>query len=151
MPDPILSQLQAKTWGYADGDPSALATLGERIAATGKERQLIHYSDLVRGVTVRLPNVENGTPFELGVPDWRDLDRSILGSFLGRLCVDSYRRGAFLASALVTSKGTDEPSEGFWTLVDELGMLRSRAADKRLLFWIDEVRKAHNWYQANHW
>ena len=116
--------LNAKTWHYADGDHGALLQMGRRIAAVGKRRNLIHYSELVRGITVRLPNIDDSHPFELGVPEWRDLDRAILGDFLGRLCVDSYSRGQFLASALVTSKETKEPSEGFWNLVTEIGMLR---------------------------
>lgn len=97
-------------------------------------------------MTFRLSNVDDGAPFELGVPDWRDVDRNILGDFLGRLCVDSYREGGCFASALVTAKGTSEPSEGFWNLLEALGVFRSTDANRRTMFWAGEVAKAHEWY-----
>jgi hypothetical protein len=144
--DQVLSRLTSMSWPYADRDPAALAELDRRLADVGRREDLINYADLVRGVTFRLPNVDDGQPFELGVPEWRDVDRAILGDFLGRLCVDSYRKGQFLVSALAKSRETNEPSEGFWTFVAAAGLIESKSPNRRLMFWTEQVRKAHQWY-----
>ena len=146
-----LNKMTAKRWPYSEACPEALAELGRRIAAVGKRRELVHYSKLVNGLELRMANVGGGTPFELGVPDWSDEDRKILGDLLGRLSLDTYQRGKFLASALVTAKGTQEPGEGFWSFVDELGLFTSTSPTRRLMFWTEQVRVAHDWYASNTW
>ena len=98
-----------------------------------------------------MENVNDGLPFELGVPEWSERDRNILGDLLGRVSLDSYQRANFLASALVTAKGTQEPGEGFWNFVEELGLLSSTSPTKRLMFWSDQVSRAHEWYSKNTW
>ena len=143
--------LRVRRWPYADGAAAAVAKLGRRIAEVGRRETTISYSEVVRGIELRLPNVHDGHPFELGVPDWPDLDRAILGELLGKLSLDSLDRGDFLASAVVTSKVSGEPSEGFWDLVSELGFFRSSSEQKRVLYWSDELRRAHAWYAANDW
>jgi len=105
----IQAALDSHVWGYADRDPAALTELQARVAEVGRRRGLITYADLVLGVTFQLSNVDDGAPFELGVPDWRYVDRAVLGGFLGRLCVESYRDGGCFASALVTRKGDVSP------------------------------------------
>jgi hypothetical protein len=149
--NPNLAKLLAKPWPYSTADPAAYAEISSRVARVGKRRELINYSRLTSGLELRIESVGGSVPFELGVPDWTDLDRSILGDLLGRLSLESYQRGAFLASALVTSKGTQEPGEGFWNFVAELGVLSSTSPTRRLLFWSDQVRIAHDWYAANDW
>jgi hypothetical protein len=151
MTDRHLQQLLQRKWPYSEADPGALREIGRRVADVGSRRGLVHYSDLVRGLPFKIPHVDQGAPFELGIPTWRDLDRAILGDFLGRLSLDSYQRGRFLASALVTAKGTDEPSEGFWALVSELDLFTSSNSNRRLLFWTKQVDRAHNWYVNNVW
>lgn len=146
-----LEKMIAKPWPYSEACPEAVAEFGRRIAAVGKRQALVHYSKLVGGLELQLPNIDGGTPFELGMPEWGDLHRNILGDFLGRVSLDSYQRGQFLASALVTSKGTQEPGEGFWNFVEELGLLTSTSPNKRLMFWSDQVRLAHEWYAKNDW
>jgi hypothetical protein len=151
MAEPDLEKLRLKSWPYSEADPAALAEIGRRIADVGRRKDLIHYSKLASGVTLRMANVNDGEPFEMGVPEWSDLDRSILGDFLGKLSLESYQRGAFLASALVTSKGTQEPSQGFWNFVEELGLFRSTSPTRRLMYWTQQVQLAHTWYAANPW
>lgn len=146
-----LAKMAAKPWPYSDAFPEALAELGRRIAEVGKKRALVHYSKLVNGLELCAANVANGEPFELGMPEWSDQDRKILGDLLGRLSLDTYQRGKFLASALVTAKGTQEPGEGFWTFVDELGLFNSTSPTRRLMFWTEQVRLAHDWYATNAW
>jgi hypothetical protein len=152
MPRPIPSSLESKRWPYADNATSAVDELGRRIAIYGRRDDTVTYSEVVRGIELRMPNVRGGAPFELGVPDWADLDRAILGELLGKLCLESIRRGDFLASAVVTSANEyKEPSEGFWALVRELGWFSSRDRDRRVLYWSDELRRAEEWYATNTW
>jgi len=146
-----LDKMIAKGWPYSDACPDAVAELGRRIAAVGKKRALVHYSKLVSGLELRMAGAGDGAPFELGVPEWSDQDRKILGDLLGRLTLETYQRGKFLASALVTAKGTQEPGEGFWTFVNELGLFTSTSPTRRLTFWTEQVRLAHEWYAENEW
>lgn len=146
-----LEKMIAKPWPYSEACPSAVVEMGNRIAAVGKRSALVHYSKLVSGLELRMDNIDGGTPFELGVPEWSDLHRNILGDLLGRISLESYQRGKFLASALVTAKGTQEPGEGFWNFVEELGLLTSTSPNRRLMFWSEQVRLAHEWYAANAW
>jgi hypothetical protein len=146
-----LDKMLAKPWPYSSACPGAVEELGRRIAAVGKRRDLVHYSKLVSGLELRMESVDGGAPFELGVPEWSDLHRNILGDLLGRISLESYQRGKFLASALVTARGTQEPGEGFWNFVEELGLLASTSPNRRLMFWSEQVRLAHEWYAANPW
>jgi len=146
-----LDKMLAKPWPYSEACPEAVAEMGRRIAMVGKRHALVHYSKLVSNLELRMANIDGGTPFELGVPEWSDQHRNILGDLLGRVSLDSYQRGQFLASALVTAKGTQEPGEGFWNFVEELGLLASTSPNKRLMFWSDQVRLAHEWYGSNDW
>jgi hypothetical protein len=146
-----LQKMMARPWPYSDACPDAVAELGRRVAAVGKRRDLIHYSKLVAGLELRIPTVAGGAPFELGVPEWSEQDRNILGDLLGSLSLESYRRGGFLASALVTAKGTQEPGEGFWNFVEELGLMTSSSPTRRLMFWSEQVRLAHDWYAGHPW
>src|SRR5262245_4012616 len=138
-----LDKMMAKRWPYSEACPEALAELGRRVAMVGKRRELVHYSKLVNGLELQMDNVGDGAPFEMGVPEWSDLDRKILGDLLGRLSLDTYQRGKFLASALVTAKGTQEPGEGFWSFVDELGLFTSTSPTRRLMFWTEQVHLSH--------
>ena len=146
-----LDKLRSKSWPYSEADPDAFAEIGRRIAEVGRRKALIHYSKLASGVTLRMAHVSDGVPFELGVPEWSEQDRAILGDFLGKLSLESYQRGQFLASALVTSKGTQEPSQGFWNFVEELGVFASTSPTRRLMFWTQQVQLAHAWYASNTW
>lgn len=142
-------KLAAMRFTY-DGDAKANQEIERRIAHRAAKRLTIRYSELVDGITFRLPNVAGGSPFRLGeLGDWTDLDRAILGSVLGRISADSYLRAGFLASAVAVSKSTDEPSEGFKALVREAGLLRNTKGDAFMLFWSDQLNKAYDWYGAH--
>jgi len=142
-------KLSTIEWHYADGDSTAKAELARRISAAGRRLQLITYSDLVRGVAFRLPNVRNGAPFQIETDDWTGLDRAILGDFLGAISSDSYREAGFLATALVVNKAEFKPSDQFFKWMEDLGVLPDMREDTVLAFWADQVNKAHNWYR-NH-
>jgi hypothetical protein len=100
-------------------------------------------------VTFHLPNVNHGQPFEIDVAAWRDLDRAILGEFLGYISMLSFTEARFMASALVVSKSAYEPSEHFFRWMKQLGALSDTGADTVMAFWVDQVRRAHAWFRAN--
>lgn len=147
--DPVLEKFRAIPWYYAPHDASALSELRHRIAAAGRRRTLVRYSDLVSGVTFRLPNVASGEPFQIDTGAWTDLDRVLLGDFLGYLSLESYERNQFMASAIAVSKSDDQPSDGFWTLMKQIGLVSNPRTDKATYFWLDQVQRAHEWY-GNH-
>ena len=97
---------------HFDDDAAALKELNVRLGAAGRRENVITYSELVRGIIFHLPTVFGGAPIELGVPEWSELHRAIIGGCLGRTACDSYAQGQFLVSALAVSKVTGEPSEG---------------------------------------
>lgn len=145
--DEVLQRLEQTDWSYAESDPVALAELARRIAAIGRTERFLSYVQRVDRVTFRLPNVADGEPFQ--IRDWNGLNRAIIGSFLGRIVVDSYRRGRFFASALVIRSEGDGPGEGFFTLARDVRILRANSEDARLQFWLDHVRLARAWHRAN--
>jgi hypothetical protein len=149
--DSTLKKFRALPWHYAPADSAARFELKQRLARVGRGEQLVTYSDLVAGVTFRLPNVQGGHPFQLGVPDWTDLHRAIIGDFLGYLSMESWEQGRFLASALAVSKTTTEPSEGFRALLKEVDLLPAGGKTELILFWSDQVRKAHAWFKDRDW
>jgi len=143
--DPILRYLDAIHWVYSDGDPTTRAELARRIAEIGHTTdQFIVYSELVDGVTFQLPNVNDGHPFQ--IEEWTDLNRAIIGCFLGNIAAMSYRQGRFFASALVIGFVANQPGEGFWSLARDVGLLRSNSEDARLRLWFEHVRIARAWY-----
>lgn len=145
MTDPILEKFRNIPWHYGDQDPQALAELEARVAAAGRQRALITYSDLVRGVRFNLPNLSDGERI-IDPSDWSDLDRALIGSFLGYMSMRSYEAAGFFSSALVVSKMDGSPGEGFYNLLKELGIISSSKTDKAMYIWADHVAKAHTWY-----
>lgn len=147
--DPVAKRLAEFTWPYADQDASALAEIAKRIARTGRLEDLISYSDLVSGIDFYIPTVNKGEPLRLGVPEWSDLHRAIIGDFLGRICVDTYAAGQFMGSALVVASDTRQPSEGYREFMRQLGVLRRKRDAEFLAHWVPETRRAYEW-SANH-
>ena len=149
MSDPILKKLAEIEWLWADEDESALQALEDRIAQTGKHEDLINYSDLVRGVKFQIPTINGGKPYEIHVHNWIDLDRALIGDFLGKVCARSYERGRFMASALVVNKGEAEPSWHFFQWMQTLDVLPDLSKDTVLKFWSEQVSAAHKWFQSH--
>lgn len=142
--DPIQQRFDEIEWTYATGDSKALKELEDRIAAAGRKRGLITYSDLVRGVSFNLANLRE--PRIIDVTDWHELDRAIVGNFLGYISKRSYERAKLFSSALVVSKMDGSPGEGFYSLLKELGLIPSTRSAKALEIWAEQVAKAHTWF-----
>jgi hypothetical protein len=133
-------------WTYADDDPKAVAALESRIAHAGRRQELITYSDLVRGVQFRLPTINGGEPYEIDVQSWEPLDRALIGDFLGYISERSYTKAQFMASALVVSQDTQQPSPHFFLWMHEIHALSSLKEAEKLKFWSDQVNRAHAYF-----
>lgn len=147
--DQLSAALSNLRWTFSSADPMAKWELHRRIAATGRKRGLITYSDLVAGVSFTLPTVNRGAPFQIDITDWSDLDRLVLGDFLGAISTDRYLRAGFLATAIVVNKQEWTPSDHFFKWIADLGVIKSRKPEDVIPFWIEQVNKAHDWYSAN--
>jgi hypothetical protein len=148
--DPIDKKLQEIKWQWADKDLEALAMLEARIARTGHDLGLITYSALVDGVKFQVPGLRDGKPFEIHVHEWTELDRALIGDFLGLISARSYARAKFMASALVVSRGEFRPSPHFFKWMETLDVLPNLKEDTVLAFWAKEVNKAHKFYSSHH-
>lgn len=109
---------------------------------------MITYSDLVQNVQFDLSNLKH-SPRVIDVHDWHELDRAIIGDFLGYISMRSYQYGSFFASALVVTKLDGSPGWGFYNLLKELKIIPSSQSEEALDIWADHVRKAHTWYQSH--
>ena len=146
--DRIQEAFRRINWHYAGGDANALAELESRIAAAGRGRKLITYSELARGVPFDLPNVK-GSPRVIDVTNWQDLDRAIIGDFLGYISMRSYEKAGFLSSALVVGERDGSPGGGFYGLLKELGLIPASQSHEALGLWADHVRRAHTWFGSH--
>ena len=145
----LSGRLSAIRWTFADADPVARRELERRIAEVGRKGGLVTYSELVKGVVFRLPTVNGGGPYQIDISNWSELDRALIGDFLGAISSDSYLQGGFLATALVVNQDQRMPSERFFTWLVELGVLRNAKERTILPFWSDQVSLAHAWYAQN--
>ena len=122
--DPLLDVLMSTNFTYAGHDERAAHELAQRVAVVGGAGEFLTYSQLARGVVFEIETVKGGQPFKIDTNNWEAVERSIIGSFLGNLCAQTYRRGGFMGSALVVGKVTRKPNHGFWTLMRDIGTLR---------------------------
>lgn len=147
----LKARFSTMSWSYAGQDETAFRELCRRVAEVGRSQDIMTYTDLVTGVTFQLDNVEGGEPFEIDTHEWSDRDRAIVGSFLGRLCAETYHRGRFMGSALVVRRSTGRPTGGFWDLMRDIRTLESTSQTKRDEFWLLQVNLAHDWYRKHEW
>lgn len=143
----VKRKLAAYQWAYAVNDPDAKRVLANRILEAARRQKLISYSDLVKGVTFRLSNVNGGRPFE--IIDWTDLHRAIIGDFLGSISADSYSRAGVFFSAVVVTKDDGTPGPGFTNFMRELGVLSGSSQTAALECWVREVEKVYECCQKS--
>ena len=141
----IVKRLSSIKWAYADKDFSARKELEKKIAKTGRNYELISYSSLVENIPFMLPAIGPNPRF-IRTNDWQGLDRRIVGDFLGHLNMESYIKAGFFSSALVIGKEHSQPSDIFFEWMESIGILPNLNEDTVLKFWVDEVHKAHRFY-----
>ena len=152
MDDAISRKLAEIEWRWGDKDAAALAILEDRIGDAGSQpsRITINYSELVRGINFTVPTLHGGKPYEIDVDHWTELDRALIGDFLGVVSARSYERAKFMASALVVLKDERKPSWHFFQWMEMLGVLPNLDDDTVLAFWIEQVNKAHEWFKVHY-
>jgi hypothetical protein len=146
--DPSIQKARAATFPY-DGDLAARREMCRRLAAVGRRRDAVPYAQLVKGMHFQIFGVLAGKPFELGVPDWIDLHRVVLGNYLGRISCDTYELGGFMASAVAVSQSSGEPSDGFRSLLVDLGLVGSKKSADCTAIWLDHLNRAYDWFALN--
>jgi hypothetical protein len=144
--DAVARRLAEYSWPYADQDSAALKEIAKRVARAGRTENLVTYTELVAGIDFCLSSVNGGQSVRLGVPEWTELHRAIIGDFLGRLCLDTYAAGQFMGSAFVVASETGQPSAGYKEFMRQLGVLHGKGDSEFLGHWIPETRKAYDWY-----
>lgn len=133
----VAQQFAAKQWRFADKDPAAMAELKSRIGKHALQRRDISYSNVVHKVVFNLPNVTNGAPYQINVDKWTQLGSVIIGEFLSYISMESFidPNRASLWSALVVASDGRKPSDGFFDLARELGLLKATDRDREILFF----------------
>ncbi len=147
MTNEVRRRLAEFSWPYAQHDPDARRQLARRIEDRARRQDILTYSDLVRGVTFRLPNVNSGRPFEIDVHEWSELDRAIIGDFLGYISAETYERAGIFGSAIVVTKGDGTPGPGFTKFMRDLGILTGSSETAALECWVREVERVYAWYR----
>jgi hypothetical protein len=61
--------------------------------------------------------------------------------------MESYLEAKFMASALVIGRDESKPSDPFFEWMKHLDVLPNLNEDAKLVFWTDQVKKAHHWYK----
>lgn len=138
----VLQALRGTAWRFEVADRAAMAMMRERIETAARERRLVNYSDLVKGIRFQVASVNGGRPF--GIDDWSDLDRAVVGDLLGRLNLESYERDGLFLSSLVVLKDAGEPGPGYTNFMLQIGVIRSRS--EALIHWVEEVRRVHDFF-----
>ena len=103
-----------------------------RVGCGGKARS---YTELVQSVTAipwpEGPHTHHGQQ---------------LGRLLGQVAISELdtQEDRPLISALVIGKADNQPAEGFWKLLDDLGVRSGRAS--RDEYWVKELRRCYEMY-----
>jgi len=134
-------------WEWADKDMNALGIIRDRIAEVGGRTSLINYSDLVKDLPFRYPNLVGGEIFYIHPYDWSGIHRRIIGNILGYLSIESMLEHGFFSCCLVVARLESQPSDIFFKWMENLEVIPDMKQDTVLRFWADEVRKAHRYYR----
>jgi len=138
--------MEAIDWSWARSDRAAVEELEWRMQRAAKNRGMLDYSTLVEGITFNVPAINNGGSFKIDIRNWRDIDRALIGTFLGYISMRSYKESGFLLSAIVVGKSEAQPSYHFFDYVRKLGMLEDMSETSILAFWIREFKAIHRRY-----
>lgn len=147
--DPLLEKLKSFDWPLPDQDEAGYQQIKAKVAKAGKRRQLLTYSDLVRGVDFHDPDRNSGKPFQLNIAGWTGLDRHIIGQYLGKLSCETYENHGFMANALVVDAINGMPSKIFFQWMEYIEAIPDKNDHEMERFWANQLRKAQAWYRSN--
>jgi hypothetical protein len=111
-------------WRFAEDDVESARILERRIADAARNLadKFITYSDAVEGVTFHPSFAPGGHLIDTHA--WRDIDRQLIGDYLGYICSRTFNNVRILASALVVDKAEGRPSKPFFDLLGQRGARR---------------------------
>lgn len=119
LPDRVgqvsFKSLTESPWHQIEGNEAAIAEMAERLALTAKQRAVITFSGLVRGLSFRNPALPGTDRNEIATENGtvlRTLDQALIDSLLLLLSLHSFKDAGIIASALVVP-GAAKPSDGF--------------------------------------
>lgn len=107
--------LAESPWHQIEGNEAAIAEMAERMALTAKQRTVMTFSGLIRGLSFRNPALPGSARNEIATENGavlRTLDQALIDSLLLLLSLHSFKHADIIASALVVP-GSAKPSEGF--------------------------------------
>lgn len=130
-------------WIYATRDLDALDAMRQRLLEIGSKFGLISYTDLVKGITMKMHGVHDGEPFQITPDSWCGLYRRIVGDMLGYLSLESYTENGYWSSALVIGRVNSQPSDIFFQWMVDLEVIDGKDDNYVLPFWSTQVHKAH--------
>jgi hypothetical protein len=140
----LSEKLKSFEWLLPDQDDSSYEEIKRRIAATGKMRKLLTYSELVKGIDFNIPSISD-QPFR--IMQWTGLNRHIIGQFLGKLSCESYERYGFMANAMVVDAAEGIPSKSFFQWMEYVQAIPDKSETAVLQFWAEQVQKAQQHYR----
>jgi len=164
-PESPIQRVEKRQWQYATHDPIACADLATALGRSCRRGRTITYAELARGVTFRLPSINEGRPYIIDIQNQSRIssrDQNILDDFLCFLSLQSVKGASILASANVIDpfdkKGA---SNGFFETARLLGyhqaddaclagrQYASEAEMRNIMFWNKELKKVYAWFAAH--
>jgi hypothetical protein len=139
-PEETLARMREVKWTWAKSDSAAVYELEWRMTKKAREKAFLNYSELVDGVFFRIPTINGGLPYRIDVRDWKDIDRALVGEFLGFISMRSFEKHGFMFSAIVIGKDSNQPSPHFFDWVKKLGLLEDTSQDGALSYWAKEFK-----------
>jgi hypothetical protein len=146
MNSAILAVMEAVPWKWARADRLAVEELEWRMTRKAREKGFLDYSELVKDVVFTVPSINRGKPYRIDTRAWQDLDRALIGEFLGYISMRSYKAHGFMFSAIVIGKDSNQPSPHFFDWVRKLGMLDDMSESGIISFWAKEFKAVHRHY-----
>lgn len=128
---------------------AARAEIYERIRQAAKQRKMITYSDLVRGIKFTHPQMRNGEPFEILTFDWKGWDRKFIGGTLAQLTCDTLVTHDCLITSLVVDKGENAPSKILFEWLCDMNVIPDLDERTVLGFWAHHVKKTFEYFKTH--
>lgn len=164
-PESPIQRAEKRHWQYATHDPIACADLATALGRSCRRGRTITYAELARGVTFRLPSINQGQPYIIDIQNQSRIsprDQHILDDFLCFLSLQSVKGASILASANVIDPSDRRgASNGFFETARVLGYHQaddarlagrqydSKAEMRNIMFWNQELKKVYAWFAAH--
>lgn len=160
-----IQRAEKRQWQYATLDPVACAALAEALGLSCRRGRPITYADLARGITFRLPSINDGKPYVIDIQRLNRIsqrDQQVLDDFLCFLSLQSAKGASILASAnVIDPSDQGRAPTGFLETARLLGFRQfdsdhvaggrydKHAEMKNIMLWDQELKKVYAWFKAH--